>query len=147
MLPKVSKTLIPTIITTACIMSIIISCGTTESEDLAFDLVISDRKLNVEKIKARQGDNVTLNITSYETGTVHIHGYDLEENVQTEDVAKLFFEAHITGKFNIAFHPLTEHNEGTESVGKHALHQQDHDHKEDHKENELIIGSLEVYPR
>ena len=142
-LPKMSNILLTKIITPVCIIFIIVGCGTTEAENLTFDLKIDDRKLNVEKIEVKQSDHLTLNIISDEAGTVHIHGYDYKENVPSEDLAKLLLEASITGKFNIAFHPLTEHKKDTESVGKHDSHQEDHDHKV----NEVIIGSLEVYPR
>ena len=40
------------------------------------------------------------------TGTVHVHGYDIERKVTAEETEKIAFVANIVGKFEIEFHGL-----------------------------------------
>lgn len=114
------------IISTLWIMAVILGCTNTGPEELIFDLKIENRKLDLEKIEAKQGDTLTLNILSNEAGVIHIHGYDYEDMVSKIDVTKMIFEASITGKFSITFHPGNDHHHGS---------------------NDVPIGFLEVYPR
>jgi FtsP/CotA-like multicopper oxidase with cupredoxin domain len=57
-----------------------------------------------DEIEVRQGDRVTLRLRSQESTEVHLHGYDLEEEVPQGEVATLSFEADLTGRFEIEDH-------------------------------------------
>ncbi len=64
------------------------------------------------KITAMEGDRVTLRITSDSLAEVHLHGYNLEREVELKKPATLSFEADLTGRFEI------ENHETEEALGK-----------------------------
>jgi heme/copper-type cytochrome/quinol oxidase subunit 2 len=55
-----------------------------------------------------EGDEVTLRVTSEEAVELHVHGYDLEEEVEPDEPATLSFEAEETGRFGIEDHETGE---------------------------------------
>ena len=129
-------------------------------------------KLVPKVIRVKQNDRVTLNIKTMQNGIMHIHGYDIENEVKKGELGNLHFEANATGRFKITFHAKEEHahkkkkqkHGGHEAEGNHSEGTSDHatehkeeassdhgdhgdhgDHKE-HEEEEQAIGYLEVYP-
>ena len=44
-------------------------------------------------------------ITSDEAGTIHLHGYDLEDELGEEGVTRMEFVANLEGRFAMAVHP------------------------------------------
>jgi len=82
-----------------------------------FELAISDRSVQLESgtLRVTQGQQVELVWTSDESGTLHLHGYDIEFEVGPEAPAEYSFEAHATGRF-----PITSHGFGGEH-GHEAL--------------------------
>ena len=100
------------------------ACGaSSEPEDLTFVLNITESKLDLDPpvIKAKQGDTVTLNIRSDKDGKFHLHGYDLDVTVKSEQPAQLSFAADATGKFDFEFHS------GSEAEHSHEDRDQDHE--------------------
>lgn len=69
-----------------------------------FDLAIEDGAMTPEEIEAREGDRVTLRLTSEAPLEVHLHGYDLEQEVSPGEDATLSFKAELTGRFEIEDH-------------------------------------------
>lgn len=120
------------LIITSFILIMIIGCGGGEVKDLSFDLGIQHGKLDdKQKLEANKGDRITLNIKSDSSYVLHLHGYDLEVELQKGNNNKvLSFEANATGKFDMALHSVDD---------EHS-----HDGQGDGGEN--IIGSLKVYP-
>ena len=55
-----------------------------------------------------EGDEVTLWVTSEEPVEVHVHGYDLEEEVGPDQAATLSIKAEETGRFGIEDHATGE---------------------------------------
>ena len=70
----------------------------------AFDLSIRDGTMNPGEIEVREGDRVTLRLTSEAPTEVHVHGYDLEEEVSPGEAATLSFDADLPGRFEIEDH-------------------------------------------
>ena len=126
-------------------------------------------KLVPKIIRVKQNDRVTLKIETMQNGIMHLHGYDIENEVKKGKLKNFHFEANATGRFKITFHAKEEHAH-KEEVQKHGEHEtegnhsegtsdhatehkdeasSDHgdhgDHKE-HEEEEQAIGYLEVYP-
>jgi len=64
-----------------------------------------------DEISVDEGDEATLRITSDEPLEFHLHGYDLEADVEQDEPAALTFDATITGRFNI------ENEETQEELG------------------------------
>jgi hypothetical protein len=56
------------------------------------------------KISTDEGDQVMLRLTSDNPVEVHLHWYDLEEEVLPAEEPMLSFEAEITGRFEIEDH-------------------------------------------
>jgi FtsP/CotA-like multicopper oxidase with cupredoxin domain len=85
-----------------------------------FDIVVQNGKRSSEPavLRAHQGDEVTLRITSDTADELHLHGYNLHLRVSPETTAVLQFTANRTGRFTYELH-----KSGVE------------------------LGALEVYPR
>jgi FtsP/CotA-like multicopper oxidase with cupredoxin domain len=73
------------------------------------EVAIEDGAMTPEEIEVGEGDRVTLRMTTQGPPTeVHLHGYDLEEEVEPGEPATLTFEANITGRFEIEDHETEE---------------------------------------
>ena len=123
-------------------------------------------KLVPKIIRVKQNDRVTLKIETMQNGIMHLHGYDIENEVKKGKLGNFHFEANATGRFKITFHAKEEHAH-KEEVQKHGEHEtegnhsevasdhateheeeteSDHGNHEGHEEEEQVIGFLEVYP-
>ena len=106
------------------------------------DVSIQNREMTPKNISVKEDDTLTLNIISDESGTIHIHGYLIGQKIEKNEETKLRFDTDATGQFNIAFH-----------IGEADLSNGEHQHQNDgHSEGaeeveEVILGSLKVYPR
>ena len=90
------------------------ACSGSAPETVEFNLDIRDRALDQEStvFRVKNGDTVVLLITSDEAGTLHLHGYDLEDELGEEGVTRMEFVAKLEGRFAMAMHPA--------SVGGHS---------------------------
>ena len=70
----------------------------------ALTLSIKDGAMDPAEIEVREGDRVTLRVTSEKPTEVHLHGYDLETGVSPGEPATLSFEADLPGRFEIEDH-------------------------------------------
>lgn len=114
-----------------------------EDDNLAtvnVDISISERTMTPKEISVAKHDTVVFTITCDESGLIHIHGYDIEQEFEKSMGTQMQFAADITGQFNIAFHP--------NKAGHSGKHDHGHEH-ESHTNNteETILGTLKVYPR
>ncbi len=89
-----------------------------EPHERDFYVSIADGEMDPRVISAVEGDSVTLSVSAEEPVEVHLHGYDIEEEVEPGEPARISFDADLTGRFEI----------------------------EDH-ETEAVIGTLVVRPR
>ena len=96
--------------------------GTTassgEARERNVDVSIADGEMDPRVVSAVEGDTVTLNLSAEEPVEVHLHGYDIEEEVEPDEPVEVSFDADLTGRFDI----------------------------EDH-ETEAVLGTLVVRPR
>jgi hypothetical protein len=71
-----------------------------------FRLVIADQKPDFETraLKAKQGDPITLSITSSRSGTLEVHGYNQRIAIVPGTEATLAFRAERAGRFPIDLH-------------------------------------------
>jgi hypothetical protein len=74
-----------------------------EEEQIA--LAINGNTMSPEEVSVTEGAQVNLQITSDRPIEFHVHGYDLEEEVQPGEPVELSFEATTTGRF-----PIEEHD-------------------------------------
>ncbi len=73
-----------------------------------FDLRISGDTMEPSEITATEGDRVVLGITADSPVELHLHGYDLEREVEPGEPARLSFEADLTGRFEMENHETEE---------------------------------------
>ncbi len=78
--------------------------ATDAERERVYDVAIEDGAMNPAEISAEEGDQVTLRLTSDSPVEVHLHGYDLEEEVSPGEETVLSFEANLTGRFEIEDH-------------------------------------------
>ena len=77
-------------------------------EERSFDLEITEGGMDPEEVSVREGDRVTMGITSDRPVEIHVHGYDLEEEVGPGGPTELSFEADLTGRFPMEDHETEE---------------------------------------
>ena len=76
-------------------------------KERTFDIEIKKRKVTGEKvIRVKQGEQVSLRLTTDEAVTLHLHGYDIEKTVKPGETVVMSFRAHATGRFAIESHGL-----------------------------------------
>lgn len=78
--------------------------GGGEARTETFDVSIEGGAMNPEEVSVSEGDRVTLRLTSDEPVELHVHGYDLEKEVNPEEPTTLSFEADLTGRFEVEDH-------------------------------------------
>ena len=94
------------------------ACGGGEPQERVIPVEIGAEQMSPETVRVSQGDTVTLKINSHQTGEFHLHGYDLEQEVEADQVAEMLFVAAVTGRFRITFHRESEDHE---KHGKHGM--------------------------
>jgi len=75
-----------------------------EAQERVYDVEIKDGAMSPAEISVEEADQVTLRWTSDTPVEVHLHGYDLEEEVSPGEETDLSFEANLTGRFDIEDH-------------------------------------------
>ena len=73
-----------------------------------FDLRISGEAMKPSDITVTEGDRVVLRITADSPLELHVHGYDIEREVEPGEPARLSFEADLTGRFALENHETEE---------------------------------------
>ena len=72
--------------------------------DRNFDVSIEGAEMSPEEVSVNEDDDVTFRINSDKPMELHIHGYDVEREVEPGKTAELRFEADLTGRFEIEDH-------------------------------------------
>ncbi len=132
------------------------ACGGGGPEQLEIAVKLEGDKLSPETIQVGQRDTVTLKIEPDRPGEIHLHGYDIEKDLEAKQVTEMVFVANATGRFRITFHAAEEehqsHNGETaepSAAGQSGTPESDGgSHQDDHTEEEEVdIGFLKVRPR
>lgn len=76
--------------------------GETQEEPVA--LAINGNTMSPEEVSVTEGNQVNLQITSDRPVEFHLHGYELEEELEPGEPAELSFGATMTGRFAIEDH-------------------------------------------
>ena len=58
----------------------------------------------VEEIEVSKGDTIRLTVTSDTADEVHVHGFELEQDVAPGNPARFRFTADIEGRFEVESH-------------------------------------------
>ena len=70
----------------------------------SFDVEIRDGAMSPEEVSVRKGDRVKMSLTSDSPVEIHVHGYDLEREVEPGGPTEISFEADLTGRFPVEDH-------------------------------------------
>ncbi len=93
------------------------ACGSTDPEEVEISVSLRDKQMTPDTVRVSQHDTVTLKVDSDAPGSLHLHGYDIEQEVTPGAVADFIFVADATGRYRIAFHPAA--SGGSHAGGSH----------------------------
>jgi hypothetical protein len=69
---------------------------------VTFDVSVTGTTMSPDKLSARQGDKITMNVTADRAEEIHLHGYDIAFEVEKAgDTVSKTFTADKTGSFEI----------------------------------------------
>ena len=75
-----------------------------------FDLKVTATTMTPDKITAKQGDTLTVNVTADKKEEIHLHGYDIPfEVANTGDKVTKTFKADKSGSFEIEIEDTSTH--------------------------------------
>ena len=77
-----------------------------KADELTFELRVERGRVpaKMRLIRVKQGDAVKLRWSSDRRIALHLHGYDIETNVEPGKVAEMTFTARATGRFSVEQH-------------------------------------------
>ena len=103
---RLASTLWPLLLLFLAASFAIAACGNGGTEAITFNLEIEDGSLKQDEpvLRAEQGDEVTISITSDENLSFHLHGYDIEREVGPGSPVSFEFTANATGSFPFTIH-------------------------------------------
>ena len=73
-----------------------------------FALRISEGIMEPSDVSVTEGDQVVLRLSTDSPLEVHVHGYNVEREVEPDEPARLSFEADLTGRFTMEDHETGE---------------------------------------
>ena len=113
------RMLLTTMVAAGSILSA--ACGGSAPEAVEIRVNVAGEAMDPGTIKVKQGDMVTLKIDAEESGEFHLHGYDIEQGIDEDEVADFYFVADATGRYRITFHPSEEaEDEMKDMEGNHG---------------------------
>ena len=79
---------------------------------LAFDIRVQNGRVpgDIRLVRVKEGDVVTLRVTSDRPLDLHLHGYDIEWRVQPGVTSTQTFTARLTGRFPVHAHGASATN-------------------------------------
>jgi hypothetical protein len=113
-----------------------VACGTSDPTHLEVPVKLEEGGLTPHLIQVKQGDMVMLKIQAHEAGQLHLHGYDIEQELAAGGVTEMQFAADATGRFKFTFHGKEDGDHATPPAGAPAP-----------EAEEKEVGFLEVLPR
>jgi len=117
--------LLTTMVAAGVILTAACSGGAPEAVEISVNVM--GEAMDPGTIRVKQNDMVTLKIDAEESGEFHLHGYDIEQDIDEDEVAHFYFVADATGRYRITFHPSSEaEDEMKDKKGDHG-----HDVKEE----------------
>lgn len=67
----------------------------------SFDLAVEGDVMSPEEMSVGEGDRVKLRVTADAPLELHLHGYDIEREVDPDEPAEISFKAAMTGRFEM----------------------------------------------
>ncbi|HJU24055.1 MAG TPA: hypothetical protein VJ891_16240 [Casimicrobiaceae bacterium] len=94
---------------TIAALAIAIATSRAHATALAFDIRVQNGRVpgDMRLVRVKEGDVVTLRVTSDRPLDLHLHGYDIEWHVQPGVTGTQTFDARLTGRFPVHAHGAT----------------------------------------
>lgn len=112
-----------------------------EPEAVTHSLALKERKLTPDIVTVAQGEQVTIKVTTDETGEFHVSGYEIENDMEAGKPLEFSFTADKTGRYNFELHPKAGGGEEHEEEVPAA------ETEEGEVEEDIVIGAFVVNPR
>lgn len=113
-----------------------------EQKEKTFAVQVTNRKLSPEIVAVTEGEKVTIQVMSDESGEFHVSGYEIENDMNAGTQLEFSFMADKAGRYNFELHPKAagaeEGHEATEST---------EDTPDAEAEEDIVIGAFVVNPR
>lgn len=74
------------------------------ADSLTFQVSISNERATAQVLRAYKGDHLTIEWSTHKPATVHVHAYEIEQEVLPGTFARSQFQATATGRFPIEAH-------------------------------------------
>ena len=88
----------------AMLAGLVMACAGSEAQEVEIPVVFKNGELSPETIRVTQDDLITLKVQSDVPGTLHLHGYDLSQDLAPDETVDFEFAADATGRYRVAFH-------------------------------------------
>jgi heme/copper-type cytochrome/quinol oxidase subunit 2 len=143
------------VLTALTLVILVSACSASKPETINLEVSIRAGTMIPNKIVVKHNDTLVMHLSSDQQGSLHIHGYDIKLEVTPKTESQLILKSDATGMYKIAFHTYASHH----SEGKESSKEVLHDHEKTRaayseptqpnssKDEELIIGYLEIHPR
>lgn len=111
---KLSPTHLTLLLLSALTLAVLLAaaCEDREPQDLSFSMTIEGGELAGDEstLTVNQDDTVTIDWTSDLPLLVHLHGYNIETQLDAGVTAQMSFVADATGRYDIAVHAPGMHD-------------------------------------
>lgn len=107
-----------------------------------FDVAVAKRALTPNVVTVTQGDQVSIKVSTDETGEFHVSGYDIENDMEAGKILEFSFTADKAGRYNFELHPKAA---GGEEQAKEETTTEES--AESVTGEDLVIGAFVVNPR
>jgi hypothetical protein len=98
------RALLPVLVLALCLSSAISTAA--GAAEVTYVLAIANGRVpdNMRRIRVKQNDTVKLEWSTDKPISVHLHGYDIEQDIKPGAVSEMTFVARATGRFTVEPH-------------------------------------------
>ncbi len=111
--------------------------GGGDPKNVYFNIRVAEGHSDMQDMESNKSDTISIKVTADTDGKVHLHGYDIELDIESGQVATMEFEAVLEGRFDLTFHGVHTGHSHSGSDGNSG----------GHSEDEMVISTLVVNPR
>jgi len=117
----------------------------TEPVKKVVEVSVAERTLAPNIVTVTEGDDVTIRVTTDESGEFHISGYEIENDMEVGSVLEFSFVADKPGRYNFELHPKADTAEGSHDETEEA--EVAVEAGDDEAEEDIVIGAFVVNPK
>ena len=128
------------------VLLVVTGCGGDKFSEIVFELNVEDQFLTdgPSTLKVKKNDLVSIVVSADANMSIHLHGYDLKQEIDNHHSGKFEFKADATGSFPLTIHLSGDHDDDKKEHDGHDSKENKHAHEAG---EEIEIARLEVQPR